>query len=135
VLPRFFEAALTGRDITVFGDGTQVRSFTHVRDIVDVMVTVMNAGVQGEVFNAGNPANKLDINTLAQLVKEITASSSRIVHVDPKTIYGPLYEEAFDKIPNIGKLQRMLNWQPRIGLMETLEDTAAFFREAVSVQA
>ncbi|HIH12082.1 TPA: NAD-dependent epimerase/dehydratase family protein [Candidatus Woesearchaeota archaeon] len=113
VLPRFVHAALTNQPITVFGDGTQVRTFTHVKDIVDGIVTLMNSEISGEIYNIGNPENQHSILDVAKTIKNMTNSQSPIVCVDPKQIYGPDYEEAWNKIPNITKISNHVGWKPK----------------------
>lgn len=113
VLPRFVQSALSGEPLTVFGNGTQVRTFTHVEDIVDAMIMIMKSKISGEVFNVGNPQNLISIHDLAKKVVEFSHSSSDIKFVDPTTIYGPYYAEAWNKIPDIHKIQNMLDWNPK----------------------
>jgi UDP-glucose 4-epimerase len=113
VLPRFVQQALTRQPLTVFGDGYQQRCFTSVDDIVDAILAITNSGITGEIFNIGNPANICSINDLATLVVAISGSNSEIIHVDPKTIYGRFYEEAWNKIPDIGKVEHMIGWHPQ----------------------
>ncbi len=132
VVPRFVEAALNGEDITVFGEGQQVRAFTHVLDMVDALILVMESDCRGEIFNVGNPLNVMEINQLAQLTKTLTHSQSRIIHVDPKTIYGPLYEMTCDKIPDSSKIQRMLGWRPQYNIEQTLSETIDYPRAELS---
>jgi UDP-glucose 4-epimerase len=122
VLPRFVQQALTGQSLTVFGSGHQQRCFTSVNDIVDAILAITDSGITGEIFNIGNPANICSINDLARLVIDLSASDSEIIHVDPKTIYGPFYEEAWNKIPDITKIVRMLNWQPRRRLVNIVKE-------------
>jgi UDP-glucose 4-epimerase len=123
VLPRFMGQAMTNRDITVFGDGQQVRAFTHVEDIVIGLVQAMRSGKKGEVYNIGNPENRCRIIELAEEVRMITESKSAIVFVDPKSIYGPLYEEANDKYPDASKAMSELGWKCLRGRKDTIEDT------------
>lgn len=111
VLPRFVIQALSNKPITVFGDGEQVRAFTYVKDIVDGIYLTTKSD-QSDIWNVGNPENKVSINYLAQRVKELTNSNSDIIHVDPKSIYGPLYAEAWDKIPDPTKIKTELTWTP-----------------------
>lgn len=112
VLPRFFESALNGKDITVFHSGEQLRTFTYVKDIVFGMTTVMNSKIEAEVFNVANPNNLTSILDLARKIKNMCNSDSKIVNVDPKTIYGNLYEEAYNKVAVISKIESMLGWHP-----------------------
>lgn len=89
VLPRFIEQALDGSDLTVFGDGTQIRAFTNVTEIVEGLDRVMDMGRSGEAYNLGNPRNKISILGLANEVIDLVGNKNRIAFVDPKTIHGP----------------------------------------------
>ncbi len=122
VLPRFVHAALTKQPITVFGDGTQLRTFTHVKDIVDGIIKIMNSDLSGEIFNIGNPANQYSIKEVAEIVREMTNSSSSIVLRDPKEIYGQDYEEAWNKIPDISKIKSKVGWEPKYSFREILQE-------------
>lgn len=133
VLPRFVEAALAGKPITVFGDGSQARAFTHVLDVVDSLVTVIRSSCNGEVFNVGNANNVVTVKELAHLVKQVTESTSEILYVDPKTIFGPLYEEAFDKLPDASKIREVVGWRAKIDLHTTIKETIDVIRQSLSV--
>jgi len=128
VLPRFIAQALKEQPITVFGDGGQVRAFTHVRDIVSGLVEAMEHGQSGEVYNLGNPDNRMTILELADLVLEVTGSASPKIFVDPKTIYGPLYEEANDKFPDATKAMNHLDWRPKFSKEEIVQDTFEYMK-------
>lgn len=128
VLPRFIAQAMAGADVTVFGDGAQIRAFTHVRDLVAGIVCGMRAGRDGELYNLGNPANRCAIGELAREVIAVVGSPSRIVHVDPKTVYGPLYEEANNKFPDAAKAMTELGWSPQYGRRETIAETYEYMR-------
>jgi UDP-glucose 4-epimerase len=117
-LPRFVNQALTGEDITVFGNGSQRRTFTSVNDFVRAIIRIMDSDIESEIFNVGNPANECSVLDLARIVNKLAGSKSRIILCDPKTIYGNLYAEAWNKIPNIRKIQRMTGWSP----FESIED-------------
>ena len=127
VLPRFVTQALSGEDMTIFGDGEQLRAFTYVKDIIDgiYLASVHN---KNDIWNIGNPANKVSINYLANRVKELTNSKSDIIHIDPKTIYGPLYAEAWDKIPDPKKIQTSLDWQTTKNVDEIIKDVIEYWR-------
>ena len=127
VLPRFVNQALAGDDITVFGDGEQVRAFTYVKDIIDG-IYLTSLYDKNDIWNIGNPANKVTINYLAQRVKELTNSTSKIIHIDPKTIYGPLYAEAWDKIPDPKKIQSKLDWKVTKTVDEIISDVINFWK-------
>ena len=127
VLPRFINQALSGEDITVFGDGEQVRAFTYVKDIIEgiYLASIHN---KNEIWNVGNPDNEVTINFLAERVKTLTDSESNIIHIDPKTIYGPLYEEAWDKIPDPEKIKTKLNWTATKAVDEIILETIEFWK-------
>lgn len=110
VLPTFVKQALANEDITVFGDGSQIRAFTHVKDIVDgiYLTSTCPDSLFNEAWNVGDPNNRQTIFEMAKKVKHLIQSESQIIFVDPKTIHGPLYEEAWDKVPHPGKIQELL---------------------------
>jgi UDP-glucose 4-epimerase len=129
VLPRFIGQALAGEPITVYGDGKMVRAFTDVRDIVDGIMRVMRLGQNGEAYNIGNPANKTTILDLAEKVLQIVGGESPITFVDPKNLWGPLFEEANDKYPDSERAMRELGWSPRYDLECTIREAADYIRE------
>jgi UDP-glucose 4-epimerase len=121
VLPRFVHAALAGRPIEVFHPGSQRRAFTHVADAVAAILFVAsNDSLLDQTWNIGNEDNVTTVQALAQMVKEYSGSSSAITLVDPKSIFGPEYSEAYEKIPDATKL-RNHGWQPRFSLQETVQ--------------
>lgn len=132
VLPRFVRAALDGTPLTVFGDGMQIRAFTHARDVARGLTAVMERGRTGEAYNIGNPDNRTTILDLANRVVTLADSRSPVEFVDPKTLYGPLYEEANDKYPDARKAQRELGWAPELGLDATILDTLTWTRTQVA---
>jgi nucleoside-diphosphate-sugar epimerase len=111
VLPRLVAQAMTGLPLTIFGDGSQVRAFTHVLDIVDGLIRAAELGQSGEVYNIGNPANKTTILDLAHQVLE-TVGHGELTFMDGRDVYGPLYAEAADKYPDASKAMRDLDWHP-----------------------
>lgn len=133
VLPTFVTQALDSKPITVFNSGDQIRAFTHVRDIIDgvYLTTEVGEDLFNQAWNIGNSANTSTINELAILVKKATNSDSKIVHVDPKSIHGPLYEEAWDKIPNASKAKNLLGWNPQFSKEEIIEDVIDFYRRKI----
>jgi len=127
VLPRFINQALTGEPLTVYGDGQMIRAFTNVKDIVDGIVRVMRHGRRGEAYNIGNPANKTTILELAHRVLKVVGRSS-ITFVDPKKLWGPLFEEANDKYPDADRAMSELGWSPRFGLDETIQQAYEYIK-------
>ncbi len=128
VLPRFVCQALTNADITVFGDGAQIRAFTHAQDVAAGIILAMRRGPGGAIYNLGNPRNRCTVLELALEVRQLTDSQSRIVHVDPKAIYGPLYEEANNKFPDATRAMAELGWNPQYGRRQIVEQTVAFMK-------
>ena len=126
VLPRFLAQAAAGEPLTVYGDGRMIRAFTHVADIAEGLMAVMERGRSGEAYNLGNPANKTTILELAQRVVRLTGSRSEIRFVDPKTLFGPLFEEANDKYPDADRSIHELGWVPKYDLDQIIRDTATY---------
>jgi UDP-glucuronate decarboxylase len=121
VVSNFIVQALLGRDITVYGDGAQTRSFCYVDDLVDGLVRLMRSDddVTGPI-NLGNPAEFTIVNLASQVI-ELSRSRSRIVHRalpqdDPK-----------QRRPEISKAQDVLGWQPRVPLADGLARTISYF--------
>lgn len=128
VLPRFVVSALTDTPLTVFGDGTQIRAFTDVRDIVAGLIASMRTPSSGMVFNLGNSANEISIWNLANTVVKVSGTTSNLELVDPKILFGTLYEEGIERIPNALKAREILGWEPQFSLEQTVNDTLEFFR-------
>lgn len=128
VLPRFVVAALSGEPLTVFGDGTQVRAFTDVRDIVSGLRALMACSKSGLVLNLGNPANEVTIADLAQRVQRLSGSKSDIVYADPKKLFGPLYEEGIERVPVVNLAYEALDWRPMISVDDTIRSTIEWYR-------
>ncbi|MFI7121891.1 NAD-dependent epimerase/dehydratase family protein [Amycolatopsis sp. NPDC049868] len=130
VIPRFFEAALTGQPLTVFGDGSQIRTFTHVEDTVGSILAATLTDQSGEIFNSGNPGNKVSILDLAEQVRALCGSSSPIELVDPRDLFGASYAESFDKVPDVRKIGDRLGWQAKRSLGDLLDDVHASYTAA-----
>jgi UDP-glucuronate decarboxylase len=125
VVSNFIIQALTGKDITIFGDGSQTRSFCYVDDLLDGMVRLMETGdeVTGPV-NVGNPV-EFTIRQLAELVIRLTGSKSKI-------IFEPLpADDPMQRKPDIEKAKSLLNWEPKVPLEEGLKKTIAYFRTKI----
>lgn len=135
VLPRFVESALSGEPITVFGDGRQVRAFTHVSDLVEALIALMESNVNRKIYNVGTPENTCTIGDLARKVVQLTGSRSEILYTDPKTLFGKLYTDAPSKIPDITLIERDLGWSPNWSLDEIITDYARFVSNRSSLVA
>lgn len=129
VLPRFVQQALTGEDITVYYSGQQLRAFTWVKDIVDGIyaTSVAPRDLWNEEWNIGNELNEQTILYLAEKVKELTGSKSKIVHIDPKRLHGPLFAEAPEKIPDSEKIKNKLGWQPIKYVDDVIKEVVEFY--------
>jgi UDP-glucuronate decarboxylase len=122
VVSNFIVQALQGKDITIYGDGQQTRSFCYVDDLIDAMVKMMNSeeGFTGPV-NIGNPG-EFTIKELAEIVIDLTGSKSKITyHPLPK-------DDPMQRQPNITLAKKYLNnWEPKIQLKNGLEKTIKYF--------
>src|SRR3954468_19819749 len=120
VIPNFVQQALAGQPITVFGDGTQARSFTYVGDVVRAVVALINEPrAIGQVFNIGN-GFEISIGDLAARIKQMTGSQSPIVRIP----YDQAYEEGFEdmprRVPDISKIRALIGYAPTVELDEIL---------------
>lgn len=124
VVSNFVLQALRGLDITVFGDGSQTRSFCYVDDLIEGFVRLMASGeeVAGPV-NIGNPA-EITVEDLAKQIISITGSRSRIVHRQLPV------DDPRRRRPDIGRAQQLLGWSPSVPLTEGLERTIRYFNPA-----
>jgi UDP-glucose 4-epimerase len=129
VLPTFVRQALAGQPITVFGDGTQSRSFTYVGDVVEALVALAGEPKAiGGVFNIGN-THEVSIRELADRVKAATGSSSEIQYIPYDQAYEAGFEDMPRRVPDIGKLAKLIGYEPKVGLEETIERVIRHFRE------
>jgi UDP-glucose 4-epimerase len=121
--------ALRGEPITVYGDGTQRRSFTWVGDVVEAMIRlIQEPRAYGEVFNVGHTED-ISIYELARLVKEITGSNSDIVLIPYEQAYEEGFEDMPRRLPDISKIQSLIGYRPTLTLREMLERIIAYERE------
>jgi len=117
VVPRFVRQALSGQPLTVFGDGSQKRCFTNVRDVVAAMMAV------GLVVNVGNP-REVSIRELAALVLQLTGSNSPIQLIDYSEAYGKGFEDMHRRVPNVDLLRSLVGFVPETPLEETIAEIA-----------
>ena len=120
VVSNFITQALRGEPLTVFGDGTQTRSFSYVDDTVDGLARLYEGGTHLPT-NIGNP-DEFTVGELAELVLKLTGSSSRIE-------FRPLpVDDPRQRCPDIGRAKSDLGWEPKVPLEEGLKPTIAYFR-------
>jgi UDP-glucose 4-epimerase len=129
VVARFFTQALRGEPLTVYDDGNQTRCFTYVADTVEGTIlagTVKEAA--GMVFNIGSN-RETTIKSLAQMIKQLTGSSSEIVYVPYTSAYGPHFEETRRRVPDTTRAKEVLGFEAKTPLEEGLRRTLAWFQE------
>jgi nucleoside-diphosphate-sugar epimerase len=119
----FIEAALAGEDLTVRGDGSQIRAWCYVEDMVaGVLACLERPEAVGQAFNIGNPRSSVTIFDLAQRIKRLTGAPGEIV-------FAPLgYTDVELRIPNVEKARELLGWEPKVELDEGLQRTIAWYR-------
>lgn len=130
VIPNFVRQALDGAPITVFGDGTQSRSFTYVGDVVRALAVLgQHPGAVGEVFNVGN-TEEISIGTLADKVKAMTGSASPIVTIPYDQAYEAGFEDMPRRVPDLSKIRQAIGYEPTIGLEGILTRVIEWMRAA-----
>jgi len=129
VLPTFVQSALLGKPIIVYGEGTQTRSFTYVKDVVEAITRLMDEpAAEGDIFNVGNNT-EVTINELAQKVKEMTGSNSEIEHIPYEKAYGPGFEDMEKRCPNIDKVKKLIVFEPSYDLEAIIQSVIDYFKE------
>ncbi len=129
VMPTFIRQALAGHPITVFGDGTQSRSFTYVGDVVWALLRLAaEPKAVGQVFNIGN-GKEITIRGLAEKVKALTASPSEIVTVPYDQAYEAGFEDMPRRVPDIGKIRQMIGYDPKVDLDEIVRRIVDDFQD------
>lgn len=126
-VPRFVQQALAGKPITVYGDGGQVRCFTWVKDAVGAAAALMShPHAVGDVFNIGSD-EAISIQHLAERVKRLTGSSSRIVHVPYHDAHGEDFEDTRYRVADISKLRATIGYHPTMSLDAMLQGVITYF--------
>jgi len=123
-VPAFMSQALRNEDVTVFGDGSQTRSFTYITDLVDGIIRLMLSS-ENDPVNIGNP-HEMTIKEIAETIIRMTGSKSKI-------IYKPLpTDDPRQRRPDITRAKTILHWEPKVQLEEGLVKTIEYFRKKVS---
>ena len=126
-VPAFMSQALRNEDVTVFGDGTQTRSFTYISDLVDGIIRLM-LSAENDPVNIGNP-REMTIEEIARTIIKMTGARSKIV-------YKPLpTDDPKVRQPDITRARTLLNWEPKVALEEGLVKTIEYFRAKVGAGA
>jgi len=124
VVTNFIVQALRNENITIYGDGTQTRSFSYVEDTVAGIISLMNS-TEYDVFNIGNP-NEMTVAELAEKIIELTDSTSEIKYLELPN------DDPKQRKPDITKAKTKLNWEPKVNLDEGLAKTISWVKEQLS---
>jgi len=120
VLPTFVRQALSGRALTVFGDGTQSRCFCDVRDVVQALMAVIeHADAPGRVFNIGSN-EEISIGELAQRVKSLAGSTSEIVRIPYQQAWDEQFEDMQRRVPDLTRIGELIGFEPKTRLNELI---------------
>ena len=128
VVPNFIAQALTGQPLTVYGDGSQTRSFCYVSDLVEGIYRLLHSD-EVEPVNLGNP-NEMTILEFARKIVEISGSASEITFVQPED--ERTQDDPKRRRPDISKAKRILGWEPKVPLEEGLKKTIAYFKKRLA---
>ena len=128
VLPRFVKAAISNQPLTVYGDGTQSRTFCSVTDVVDALVLLMDSKESiGQAFNIGS-TDEITVTELAQKVIKLTNSTSKIFYKKHSEVFGNHFEEPQRRVPDISKIKQAVGWQPKQSLDEVIVEIAEYIK-------
>lgn len=126
VLPCFVQQALEGKPIIVHGDGQQIRTFTHIKDVVEIiyrLATNKDGSEQGTVFNIGSEQT-VKIRSLAHLVKSLLNSKSRIEYIPYSSVYGDGFEDTQSRVPDVAFTQAFTGYKTKQNLETMIYDVA-----------
>jgi Nucleoside-diphosphate-sugar epimerases len=125
VVSNFIVQALKGESITIFGDGSQTRSFCYVDDLIEGMVRMMHQDKEIGPMNLGNP-NEFTIRELAETILRLTDSKSELV-------FRPLpQDDPTQRQPDITKARSILHWEPKVNLEDGLTETILYFKKILN---
>jgi len=128
VIPRFVQQALRNEAITVYGDGTQTRTFTYVGDVVDAITKLVECpDAIGDVTNIGG-VEEITIGSLAERVKKLSNSSSKIKLIPYEEAYTKDFEDMQRRVPSIEKIEKLINWKPLTNLDDILNKVIDYYR-------
>jgi UDP-glucose 4-epimerase len=128
VIPRFVKAAIENNPLKIFGDGSQSRVFCHVSDSIRAILALsINDKTIGEVFNIGGKG-EISILELAELIIKETNSKSKITFTNYEEAYATGFEEMARRVPDISKLTKFTEWEPKLELKTIIADVAKSYR-------
>ncbi|MCA1839972.1 MAG: NAD-dependent epimerase/dehydratase family protein [Actinomycetota bacterium] len=121
VVPRFIEAALSGRDLVVHGDGSQSRCFGYVGDVVPALIALMDSReAEGQAVNIGS-TEEVTVKQLAELVIEMTSSDSAIKFLPYEDVYESGFEDMPRRVPSIDRAKKLIGFEPKTSLREIIQ--------------
>jgi UDP-glucose 4-epimerase len=130
VLPRFVEQALAGEPITVYGDGTQSRSFSYVRDVVAALASLAEVPhARGQIFNVGND-REISIGELAERVRRAASSDSAIVRIPYEQAYEEGFEDMPRRVPDLTRIRSAIGYEPRVQIDEIIAEVVRHIRSS-----
>lgn len=124
VVSNFIVQALKGEEITIYGDGTQTRSFCFVSDTVSGLLRLFLTSCDGTPINIGNP-EEITVGQLAHEIIELTNSKSKIIYLDLPE------DDPIKRKPDISKAEKILNWRPKVDRLHGLQKTISYFKELI----
>jgi len=128
VIPRFVQQALRSEDLTVYGDGSQSRTFTYVGDVVEAITKLVEcSSAVGEVINIGG-TEEITIEHLAKKVKKLAHSTSKIKFVPYDEAFSKDFEEMQRRVPSTDKISELIKWEASTGLDEAISKVIEFYR-------
>ena len=134
VIPRFVAAALAGRPLEIFGDGSQTRCFCHVQDTIRAVSGLMASGTSGEIYNVGS-TERVSIVQLAERILAATGSDSELTFTPYDSVYGQGIEDMLHRQPSIEKVSAAIGWQPTRSLDAILADVIEHVRHAPALES
>lgn len=130
VVPRFVKQAINGESLTVYGDGTQTRSFIYVGDVVRALMNLSKTQKAiGEIFNIGNP-QEVSIINLAKRIIELSGSKSMIEFIPYEKAYTEGFEDIVRRVPDISKVNKLIGFTPEIKLGDALKSTMDYYKSS-----
>ena len=128
VLPRFVQEALSGKDITIYGDGLQSRTFTFVKDAVRAVTDLsLSKKAVGKAFNVGGDES-ITIKQLALRIKRKTKSSSKITYLPYEKFYGNHFEDVKCRIPDLTRIRKTIGYRPKYSVDKTIDEVIQYFK-------
>jgi UDP-glucose 4-epimerase len=133
VIPNFIQKALLNETIQVHGDGEQTRCFTHVDDVINAVVELMDTPeAEGQVFNIGGE-EEVSINELATRIREKADSSSEIAHIPYGDVYGKGFEDMQRRTPDLTKIKSAIGYEPAFSTDDIIKSVINYFRREVHI--